>query len=73
MYVLYLDMPCVCKYSGDDMWYRAIVIGIPGGKQVDVQYVDFGNTERVPHWRLRKILDHFIMMSVQVKLFIDLM
>ena len=55
------------------MWYRAIVIGIPGGKQVDVQYVDFGNTERVPHWRLRKILDHFIMMSVQVKLFIDLM
>jgi tudor domain-containing protein 1/4/6/7 len=66
-------MPCVCKYSGDDMWYRAKVIGIPGGKQVDVQYVDFGNTERVPYLRLRKILDHFIMMSVQVNIFIDLM
>lgn len=65
IYCPQMDMPCVCKYSGDDMWYRAIVIGIPGGKQVDVQYVDFGNTERVPHWRLRKILDHFIMMSVQ--------
>jgi tudor domain-containing protein 1/4/6/7 len=55
------------------MWYRAKVIGIPGGKQVDVQYVDFGNTERVPYLRLRKILDHFIMMSVQVNIFIDLM
>ncbi|XP_071137588.1 RING finger protein 17-like isoform X1 [Mytilus edulis] len=65
IYCPQMDMPCVCKYSGDDMWYRAKVIGIPGNKQVDVQYVDFGNTERVPYWRLRKLLDHFIMMPVQ--------
>ncbi|XP_046560224.1 RING finger protein 17-like [Haliotis rubra] len=52
-----VDMICVVQSMTDHMWYRARVIDLPGGKQVDVQYVDFGNIERVPYQRIKKILD----------------
>ena len=59
-------MVCCCQYSADNAWYRAIVIDLPGHKQVHVQYVDFGNDEIVPYWRLRILLDKYIMLPAQV-------
>ncbi|XP_067674654.1 RING finger protein 17-like isoform X2 [Haliotis asinina] len=55
-----VDMICVVQSMTDHMWYRARVIDLPGGKQVDVQYVDFGNIERVPYQRIKKVLDAHI-------------
>ncbi|XP_048239556.1 RING finger protein 17-like isoform X2 [Haliotis rufescens] len=52
-----VDMICVVQSMTDQLWYRARVIDLPGGKQVDVQYVDFGNIECVPYQRIKKILD----------------
>ena len=52
-------------FSGDSMWYRARIIGLPGNRQVDVHYVDFGNTERVSIFNCRKILDTFLVLPSQ--------
>uniref|UniRef100_A0A3Q3XBP1 Tudor domain-containing protein n=1 Tax=Mola mola TaxID=94237 RepID=A0A3Q3XBP1_MOLML len=43
----------------DKLWYRAQVIGHPGGRRVEVQYVDFGNKSIVSVTNLRKIKDEF--------------
>ena len=50
-------MVCVSQYSVDQYWYRAVVVGLPGNKQVDVLYVDFGIHERVSYLKIKKILD----------------
>ncbi|XP_041352593.1 RING finger protein 17-like isoform X2 [Gigantopelta aegis] len=52
-----IGMVCVSQYSVDQYWYRAVVVGLPGGRQVDVMYVDFGIQERVSYLKIRKILD----------------
>ena len=52
-------------FSGDSMWYRARIIGLPGNRQVDVHYVDFGNSERVSIFNCRKILDGFLVLPSQ--------
>jgi len=59
-------MICVAQFSGDGMWYRARVIELPGNKDVVVQYVDYGNTERVSLFSIRKILDSFNILPAQV-------
>ena len=58
-------MICVAQFSGDSMWYRARIISLPGNRQVDVHYVDFGNTERVSIFNCRKILDTFLVLPSQ--------
>ena len=60
-----LGMICVALFSGDGMWYRARIIELPGNRQVDVHYVDFGNSERVSIFNLRKILDTFLVLPSQ--------
>ncbi|XP_056016210.1 RING finger protein 17-like isoform X2 [Ostrea edulis] len=59
------DMVCSCQYSSDNMFYRAIITNLPGRKQVDVVYVDFGNRERVHYSRLRVLLDEFLILPAQ--------
>ena len=63
---LFAGMICVSQFSGDGIWYRARITGLPGNKDVMVQYVDYGNTERVSVFNLRKILDSFLILPAQV-------
>ena len=45
---LCFNQPCCAKYSDDNHWYRAQVIGFPTPSTVLLDYVDFGNKEEVP-------------------------
>ncbi|KAG8192820.1 hypothetical protein JTE90_014602 [Oedothorax gibbosus] len=65
IYVPRIGMMCAAQYSIDKQWYRARVIDLPGGAQVKVQYVDFGNTEVLHHQRLRKLFDKFFKLNIQ--------
>ncbi|XP_078698177.1 RING finger protein 17-like isoform X3 [Branchiostoma floridae x Branchiostoma belcheri] len=58
-------MVLVAKYEEDDLWYRAQVVDLPGNKQVDITYVDFGNSARVTCSQLKKIPDKFLKLPVQ--------
>lgn len=58
-------MICAAQFSIDKQWYRAQVIGLPGGSMVEVQYVDFGNKEVIHHKNLRKLLDRFAKLNIQ--------
>nr|XP_014353439.1 PREDICTED: RING finger protein 17 isoform X1 [Latimeria chalumnae] len=50
---------CVAKFE-DGEWYRAKVVGLPGHREVEVKYVDFGNVAKVTVKDLRKIKDDFL-------------
>ena len=45
---LSFNQPCCAKYSNDNEWYRAQIIGFPTSSTVLVDYVDFGNKEEIP-------------------------
>lgn len=47
------DKMCCAKCS-DGAWYRAIVTKVLPDRQVEVQYVDYGNTEQLPVSSLRE-------------------
>ncbi|XP_066515658.1 RING finger protein 17-like isoform X2 [Hoplias malabaricus] len=49
---------CVALYDNKD-WCRAQVTGFPGGRMVEVQYVDFGNKKTLSVNDLRQIKDDF--------------
>ncbi|XP_013854998.1 RING finger protein 17 [Austrofundulus limnaeus] len=53
-----IGQACVARFE-DKLWYRAQVIGHPGGRKVEVQYVDFGNKTILSVSDLRKIKDEF--------------
>ncbi|XP_046903761.1 RING finger protein 17 [Hypomesus transpacificus] len=53
-----LDQACVAL-SDDKTWYRATVIGHPGGRHVEVSFVDFGNKKVLSVNHLRKMKDEF--------------
>ncbi|XP_032694160.1 RING finger protein 17 [Lontra canadensis] len=50
---------CVAKFE-DGVWYRAKVTGLPGHREVEVKYVDFGNTAKITLKEMRKIKDEFL-------------
>ena len=68
MFNFITDQVCVAQFSEDDAWYRAQVIGLPGRRRVQVRYVDFGNMELVPYWKLRKITEKFMRLPTMVNL-----
>lgn len=49
-------MMCVC-----------VCVGHPGGRKVEVQYVDFGNKNILPVSDLRKIKDEFFALPSMVR------
>ncbi|MBZ3876583.1 RING finger protein 17 [Sciurus carolinensis] len=53
------DQACVAKFE-DGVWYRAKVTGLPGHREVEVKYVDFGNTAKITLKEMRKIKDEFL-------------
>ncbi|XP_034265695.1 RING finger protein 17 [Pantherophis guttatus] len=54
--------PCVAKFEDDGVWYRAQVIGLPGHQEVEVKYVDYGNTAKINIKEMRKIKDEFLVL-----------
>ncbi|XP_067050162.1 tudor domain-containing protein 1-like isoform X2 [Acropora muricata] len=46
--------PCCAQFSEDGMWYRAKVIKIVDQEKVEVNYVDFGNSEVLPLTAVRQ-------------------
>ncbi|XP_019337531.1 RING finger protein 17 isoform X2 [Alligator mississippiensis] len=50
---------CIAKFEDGD-WYRAQVIGLPGNQEIEVKYVDFGNTAKITLREMRKIKDEFL-------------
>ncbi|XP_027878178.1 RING finger protein 17 isoform X1 [Xiphophorus couchianus] len=53
-----IGQACVARFE-DKLWYRAQVISHPGGRKVEVRYVDFGNKQVLSVSDLRKIKDEF--------------
>nr|XP_004665944.2 RING finger protein 17 isoform X1 [Jaculus jaculus] len=53
------DQACVAQFE-DGIWYRAKVTGLPGHREVEVKYVDFGNTAKITLKEMRKIKDEFL-------------
>ncbi|XP_040005066.1 RING finger protein 17 isoform X2 [Xiphias gladius] len=62
IYCPVIGQACVARYD-DKLWYRAQVIGHPGGRKVEVRYVDFGNKKILLVGDLRKIKDEFFALS----------
>ncbi|XP_063353651.1 RING finger protein 17 [Pelmatolapia mariae] len=58
IYCPVIGQSCVARLD-DKLWYRAQVIGHPGGRKVEVQFVDFGNRKILSVSDLRKIKDEF--------------
>ncbi|XP_071337551.1 RING finger protein 17 [Trachinotus anak] len=58
IYCPVIGQACVARYD-DKLWYRAQVIGHPGGRKVEVRFVDFGNKKILSVSDLRKIKDEF--------------
>ncbi|XP_051882620.1 RING finger protein 17 [Pristis pectinata] len=77
MYELYtgkdVSLEILCPVVGqacaalfdDGGWYRCQINGLPGHKEVDVKYVDYGNTARIPVSKIRKLKGDFLTLPVQ--------
>ena len=59
-----LGLPCLCKFTEDDEWYRAEVTDSQKEK-VFVKYVDYGNIESVDASRISPIQDTFLHLPAQ--------
>ncbi|XP_060945080.1 RING finger protein 17 [Limanda limanda] len=53
-----IGQACVARYD-DKLWYRAQVMGHPGGRNVEVRFVDFGNIKILSVSDLRMMKDEF--------------
>nr|XP_004573086.1 RING finger protein 17 [Maylandia zebra] len=58
IYCPVIGQSCVARLD-DKLWYRAQVTGHPGGRKVEVQFVDLGNRKILSVSDLRKIKDEF--------------
>uniref|UniRef100_A0A3P8VEF9 Ring finger protein 17 n=1 Tax=Cynoglossus semilaevis TaxID=244447 RepID=A0A3P8VEF9_CYNSE len=54
-----IGQACVARYD-DQLWYRAHVIGHPGGRKVQVQFVDFGNIKIMSVSDVKKVKNEFL-------------
>ncbi|KAM4529206.1 tudor domain-containing 6 [Fundulus diaphanus] len=60
-----VDAACVARHPDNGMWYRALVIRKLESAQVDVLFVDYGQTVTVPLFDLRKISPAFLTLHGQ--------
>ncbi|XP_069316594.1 tudor domain-containing protein 1 isoform X3 [Eulemur rufifrons] len=56
---------CCAKYTSDDFWYRAIVLGT-SDTDVKVLYADYGNIETLPLSRVQPITSSHLELPFQV-------
>ncbi|KAM4713099.1 tudor domain-containing 6 [Anableps anableps] len=60
-----VDAACVARHPDNGMWYRALVIRKHETPQVDVLFVDYGQTKTVSLFDLRKISPEFLTLHGQ--------
>eukprot|EP00070_Physeter_catodon_P017920 XP_023977361.1 tudor domain-containing protein 1 [Physeter catodon] len=56
---------CCARYTGDDFWYRAIVLGTSAA-DVKVLYADYGNIETLPLCRVQPISARHLELPFQI-------
>ncbi|VTJ55574.1 Hypothetical predicted protein [Marmota monax] len=56
---------CCAKYTSDDFWYRAVVLGI-SDSNVKVLYADYGNIETLPLSRVQPIAASHLELPFQI-------
>ncbi|XP_040848428.1 tudor domain-containing protein 1 [Ochotona curzoniae] len=56
---------CCARYTSDDLWYRAIVLGT-SDNDVRVLYADYGNTETLPLSRVQPITARHLELPFQI-------
>nr|XP_055208164.1 tudor domain-containing protein 1 isoform X3 [Gorilla gorilla gorilla] len=56
---------CCAKYTGDDFWYRAVVLGT-SDTDVEVLYADYGNIETLPLCRVQPITSSHLALPFQI-------
>ncbi|XP_007173183.1 tudor domain-containing protein 1 [Balaenoptera acutorostrata] len=56
---------CCARYTGDDFWYRAIVLGTSAA-DVKVLYADYGNIETLPLCRVQPIAASHLELPFQI-------
>ncbi|XP_061049067.1 tudor domain-containing protein 1 [Eubalaena glacialis] len=56
---------CCARYTGDDFWYRAIVLGTSAA-DVKVLYADYGNIETLPLCRVQPISASHLELPFQI-------
>ncbi|XP_004839072.1 tudor domain-containing protein 1 [Heterocephalus glaber] len=56
---------CCAKYTGDDFWYRAVVLET-SGSDVKVLYADYGNIETLPLSRVQPITASHLELPFQI-------
>lgn len=61
----YKGLLCAGRFTEDKIWYRALVTGVNSDETVDVTYVDFGNSEKLPFSDIRKLPDMFLRLPKQ--------
>ncbi|XP_067995429.1 tudor domain-containing protein 1 isoform X2 [Melanerpes formicivorus] len=57
--------PCCAVYSADGNWYRALVQNTASQGNIEVQFVDYGNSEQVPLDKIRQISPSFLTLPFQ--------
>uniref|UniRef100_A0A3Q1FQ24 Tudor domain containing 6 n=1 Tax=Acanthochromis polyacanthus TaxID=80966 RepID=A0A3Q1FQ24_9TELE len=60
-----VETACVARHPDNRMWYRALVIHKHEAPQVDVLFVDYGQTETVSLFDLRRIRPEFLTLHGQ--------
>ncbi|XP_055362345.1 tudor domain-containing 6 [Betta splendens] len=60
-----LEPACVARHPDNGMWYRAFIIHKHETPHVDVLFVDYGQTETVSLYDLRKICPKFLTLQGQ--------
>uniref|UniRef100_A0A2K5ETC0 Tudor domain-containing protein 1 n=1 Tax=Aotus nancymaae TaxID=37293 RepID=A0A2K5ETC0_AOTNA len=56
---------CCAKYTSDDIWYRAVVLGT-SDTDVKVLYADYGNIETLPLCRVQPITSSHLELPFQI-------
>ncbi|XP_013924124.1 PREDICTED: tudor domain-containing protein 1 [Thamnophis sirtalis] len=56
---------CCAQFTGDDKWYRALVLEI-NVSEVKVVYADYGNVEMLPFSRLQPITSPYLQLPFQI-------
>ncbi|XP_068433074.1 tudor domain-containing 6 isoform X2 [Clinocottus analis] len=60
-----VEMACIARHPDNQLWYRALVICKRENPQVDVLFVDYGQTETVSLYDLRRISPQFLSLQGQ--------
>ena len=60
-------MIVAAEFSEDNQWYRAVVREVLPQQWVKVFFVDFGNEEERPYFKLKKLPESLVHMETYVR------